>query len=250
MKLKSSLLTSLFIVAATTSQADTILFNDTYNVSTNSDAINFELSTRQAAGAITGSYTGTSANDVDENEFKTYPGSAALGANFAAGIGANDFTQSIDGRITTDIAWVAFSMVSFDQSTRGATDLTFRISGDDKVYIGGPNITTLNQATIQNLDTSLASWDSSESYTYAFEATAADAQAGTFNFTINDIVVASNISYAFTDVSTRTLRWDNFNTGVGVWDNVTLTVIPESKSFAMIGGLFALGSVVLFRGIS
>ncbi|MGZ0654905.1 hypothetical protein ACWPKO_15195 [Coraliomargarita sp. W4R53] len=234
MKLNSGLLTTLLILAATSTQAETTLFKDNYNITGGSSIdLNIETANRQAGGTTTAdyAYVGISnGNDILDNEFRTRANATKLNANFAAELGANNFTLSIDGRHASDEAWVSFSMISAEQNGRGATDLTFRIIHNDVISIGSnsaPNgkTITLTKAKIQALDNSLSNWSSSDSYTYAFVATATSALAGTFDFTINGIVAAAGISYSFTDTTVRSFDWSNVGrNAIGMWDNTTLTI--------------------------
>ncbi|MGZ0654900.1 PEP-CTERM sorting domain-containing protein [Coraliomargarita sp. W4R53] len=250
--MKNRLLFPLFIVVATSAQADVILFNDTYNVTGDSNAdANFELGSdnaRQAGGTTEALYTTSSSNSIIDNGYGVDGGSSSLNTNFLTGIGANDFTLSIDGKITSGTSWIAFSMVNTTTGGRGSSNISFRIHPND-IFISGPNPIQMTRTAIRDIS-GLSGWDASAFNTYAFVADATDALTGTYDFTINDIVVQENISYTFVDELTsndRTLDWALPGEAAGVWDNTTLTIVPEPQTFALIGGLFALSAVALRR---
>jgi hypothetical protein len=167
-------------------------------------------------------------------------------ANLKASITASTDPFSISFDLSnTGTSWAATYLSSTNNTdTRGASPFGFHLWNEAHatgvvLYTGSFGSQTTTALTKAELTTALgAAFQSSVMNSYQFLASPTNGTTGTYNFLINDVVVAQNIAYNF---GKSNLYWASRTTtnGVGVYDNLNISIVPE-PSAALLGGLGAL----------
>ena len=262
----AALLASITLFAAASSQVQTTIFTDNFNVAATASLDGSDQ---------TGRHTGLVANDVlvrsggvqmaiagNQLTFKTADPAGrvrfqpvALPANtlydFAAGtsgtaiLGAGGFRFEFDwtpDNNTTFDNWVSLSAgyTAFDQTVRvnnSATDfgLLFRNTGETLFFDNGAS------AAGNNYDVSGGAFQRHATIDFTF-GSFADGSAATANAYIDNVFVGSqNFTW---DNNAGALYLELGNIGsVKQLDNISITAVPEPSSLALLGlaGLAALG---------
>jgi hypothetical protein len=248
-------------------QGDYVIFNDTFN-STPSLDINTNRVARQAGGLLSADYTGVQSwYGVDGTRLvQTGGGEIVQPANLAAYVAGGNFTLSFkqDLDLTSGV-WSSVYLASATENTRGNSRVGFHTWGTGNgtaftlysgtgtngaayapINITGAQMDTLWQSNFTN------NFDRLAEHTIQFVSTAGAGGTNTYDFVVDNVIVANDVVYAFRDDTVRniemvsTLLNDAADAYQVFYDDLTVTSpIPEPATLGMLGSGAAL--ILLFR---
>lgn len=248
------LLTSCFLASSLSAQ--TVIFADNFD-SADSANINTGITAARQTGTISGDYTPASPTRISINN------NTLLVGNDAGGIQSTDsvdltselgLANGFEFSISADLAmtgsgtdWLALSLLNSVDSIRGDTPLSFFVregSGSAAVVVGGANSTNFSTS---DLNTTFGSWDPSVSKTYQFDVAMTSPTAGSYDFSINGTNIVTSKAFTLGSASDLRLNFIGIPGAQGNFDNVSVTVIPESSSFALLAAITGLSFVAIRR---
>jgi len=230
--------------AAPGTLVDTILFNDTFDTADTTD-LNTSLSSRQAAGLLTSTYTEQiNANSLIEGNRlrRTATGIVTLDTNFATHIGNKPFTLSFDFFAVTETnKWTAIHVKNAVDVTRNLSPMQVYFRGDNSVH----NMIFLQYGTGSSVSSFLISsndvatalgsaFSIHDEHNYAFEASPTDPDpgSGTYDFLVDGVAVAENLPYTFSENTERIIVFTGLNLDAR-FDNLDITVLAEADPFPL-----------------
>jgi hypothetical protein len=246
-----------------------ILFQDTFNQSVGTDGINDNLLARQAGGTTSSTYSdaGAPASNINANVLRITGTGGADGVttvtNFYANLNATSFEMSAD--IQGDSGGASSFLYILSESANTAVNSPFNVSIADGAgagagfvdvrsgTAGSATINRYDEATLQGI-AGLESFDITMSNLYTLRAIGG-LNSGTMSFFINGVNVSNtaptngggaafDTSIDFGDAdATYQIRVQRDE---ATFDNITLDVIPEPSSVALLG-LASVGLVVRRR---
>ncbi|RKX38904.1 MAG: hypothetical protein DRP64_14990 [Verrucomicrobia bacterium] len=212
------------------------LFNDTFDTTDTTD-LNTSLSSRQAAGLLTSTYT----EQIDANSSiagnklgRTATGIVTLDTNFASYLGSQPFTLSFDFFAVTAVnKWTAIHVKNALDVARSASPMQVYFRGDNSVN----NLIFLQYGTGGAVDSLLISSNTvatalgsafsiHDEHNYAFEVSPTDRASGTYDFLVDGVAVAENLPYAFSENIERIIVFTGLNLDAR-FDNLDITVLGE-----------------------
>jgi len=224
-------------------------FSDNFN-SADSTSVSAGINDagRQSGGLAPSGYSESGVHTIVGGQLVTSAATSiiATDADFTGALtdpSITEFTLSFDAA-NTGTSWVSPYLSTHSGDERGNSEfglLLFR-SGTVTAYATDNNDKSANDAQIEAALGS--SFDISQMNSYSLVATATTTTSGTYDVFINGTEVLSDVAYTFgSGGSNGEINWEEIHPGggVGVFDNLLLTTIPEPATLALaavgLGGL-------------
>lgn len=197
------------------------------------------------------------------NHGSSLAGIATYNTVFPSATNTDDFSLKIDGKFTGLSPTLGGDSVGFMTNINGVTGylVVFRINatGADVRLFEGATTTGSTVGTQREIRTASGTFSSDTFYTFSLEVNAIEGTSISFTASILD-ATNGNVLAAFTTMTDNSpsfggtanqvalrLGTNGTITNYTTVDNFVLTAIPEPASFALLGGLGALGLVATRR---
>jgi len=218
-----------------------ILFLDTFGFG--AAGLNDRLEERQSGAFAPVVYSESAQTSSVTNEMllRSGPGPTILNADFSDSLCSRDFSLKLYMKVineTTD--WCAVSVVSGINSTRSSSPMSFLLrgapgGGDEWITVqygtGGSTISANLTATF--LNGFFGSFHPHRFRTYEIRAAAMDAVSGTFDFSVDGIILLQDLPYHFSEDDSRTVEWVHTSGGEALYDNILLTAASKGPVFTL-----------------